>query len=383
MELAIDGLALSSEWGGMTTYARQIVRHLLLLAPENHYTLFVPEQQAVPFAASTNVSIKRLAARPAKINFYDWRVMWEQTLIRDALAKEPVDLYFGPTFMAPLKRPCPAVVTIHDVVFAIHPEFSPPGNLEYYGTWTPRIAQSAEGIITSSQDTKRLLTELWQIPPERITHAALAVSDLFSPLKDITRLKQLSARYKLAEGYILYVGGTFPRKNWKSLIRAYAQLPAQLRQKHKLVLLTGTSKNWGSNQVLQFFAEADLTPDLLATIVVLDFVAKEELVSFYHGAALFVYPSIYEGFGLPPLEAMACGTPVITSDAPAMNEAVAEAGILVAPLDVAGMAKAIQSVLLDPSLQAELRRKAIQRSQDFSWKKTAQATLSAFHRALA
>ena len=383
MRIGIDALPAGIEWGGLTTYVRQIIKHLMRIDKENHYILFIEKERRIPFIQSDNLSIKELSERPNMPKFYDSRVVWDQEHIGGALEEESIDLYFGPTFMAPLKRDCPAVVTIHDLIFMTHPEFSPPGNREYYGKWAKLSAESAQGIIAISQNTREMMISYWRIPQDRITVIPLAVGDEFKPIKDERKIGDVHRKYGLRDGFILYVGGTFPRKNLPTLIKAYALLQKDLRRKYQLVVLTGSSSGRGSERVRDLISSTNLDASIIEDIVIVDFVPQDKLVVLYNAATVFVYPSICEGFGLPPLEAMSCGTPLVTSNAPAMNEVAKDAGVLVDPLNASEISGALEKVLLNAGLRKELSSKGLKRSKDFSWERTARGTLEVFKRAMA
>ena len=381
MRIGIDALPACSEWGGLTTYVRQIIKHLTQIDTENHYVLFTERGGHVPFIQKDHLFIKELNKNPNIPNFYKARVVWDQEHIGSALAEEGVDLYFGPVFMAPLKRNCPAVVTVHDLIFLTHPEFSPLGNREYYGKWGKLSAESAQGIIANSQNTKKMIIRHWQIPEDMITVTPLAAGKEFQPITDEKKIAAVRQKYGLGDEFILYVGGTFPRKNLSTLLKAYGLIPANMRRKNRLVILTGNASDWGKESVSELINSANLDADIIKDIVIVDFVSKDDLVTLYNAATIFVYPSIIEGFGLPPLEAMSCGTPVITSNVPAMNEVIGDAGVLINPMDTSEISRALEKLLRSPSLREELSYKGLERSKDFSWKKTASSTLEAFKRA--
>ena len=154
-----------------------------------------------------------------------------------------------------------------------------------------------------------------------------------------------------------------------------------MRRKNKLVILTGNASDWGKESVSKLINSANLDAETIKDIIIVDFVSKNDLVALYNAATVFVYPSIIEGFGLPPLEAISCGTPVITSNVPAMNEVIGNAGVLINPMDPSEILRALEKLLQNPSLREELSYKGLERSKDFSWKKTASGTLEAFKRA--
>ena len=214
MRIGIDALPACSEWGGLTTYVRQIIKHLTQIDKENQYTLFIEKGGHVPFIQKDHLFIKELNKKPNIPNFYKARVVWDQEHIGGALAEKGVDLYFGPVFMAPLKRNCPAVVTVHDLIFLTHPEFSPLENRQYYEKWGKLSAESAQGIIANSQNTKKMIIRHWRIPEDMITVTPLAAGKEFQPIKDEKKIAVVRQKYGLKDEFILYVGGTFPRKTF-------------------------------------------------------------------------------------------------------------------------------------------------------------------------
>ena len=381
MRIGIDGLPACAEWGGLTTYVRHIIKHLTQIDKENHYVLFTEKKGQVPFIQTDHLFIRELDRKPNIPNFYDGRVVWDQERIGSALEEEAVDLYFGPVFMTPLKRNCPAVVTVHDLIFLTHPEFSPPGNKEYYEKWGKLSAESAQGIIANSQNTKEMIINHWQIPEDMITVTPLAAGKEFKPIKNEKKMAAVRQKYGLGDEFILYVGGTFPRKNLSTLLNAYGLIQANMRRKNRLVILTGNSGDWGKEKVRELINSTNLSANMLKDIVIVDFISEDELVTLYNAATLFVYPSIIEGFGLPPLEAMSCGTPVITSNVPAINEVMGDAGVLVNPMDASEISRALENVLRSPNLREELSYKGLERAKNFSWERTASGTLEAFKRA--
>ncbi|MEM7131518.1 MAG: glycosyltransferase family 1 protein [Chloroflexota bacterium] len=382
MRIGIDGLFACNNYGGLSIYSKQVIHHLLQIDAENEYLLFVEKESNVPVQPQSNLDIVALEKRPETTDFkdfYDARVVWDQEILSQAVEMSGIDLFFGPVFMAPLKRSCPAVITVHDLIFITHPEVYPVQTLGYYGVWGRLCAENAEGIVTISQDTARLLQERYTLPHEKISVTYAAAEESLKPADTTEDVSKIQEKYNFKPNYVLYVGGTFPaRKNYQTLIRAYAQLPKEIRHKHQLVFLTGSKKGSGVRKMNEFFQAEGFSSEITEDIVVIDFVEREELTSFYQGATLFVYPSLYEGFGLPPLEAMCCGTPVVTTTAPAMSEIVAEYGMLVDPLDVTEMAQAMENVLTEPQLQDTLSQKGLRRAQDFSWTQTAKLTLQAF-----
>jgi glycosyltransferase involved in cell wall biosynthesis len=236
-----------------------------------------------------------------------------------------------------------------------------------YRTLLPRTLKSADKIITISHHTKQDLTKYLKVPEDKIKVIHLAANENYKPLNE-NEINTIKQKYNLNYPFILYVGGLAPNKNVERLIKAYYKLKKQ-DVKHKLII-TGV-KRWKYKSIFETIDKLNLQKD----VIFAGYVPDEDLPALYNAADLFVYPSLYEGFGLPPLEAMACGTPVITSNASSLPEVVGDAGIMVNPYDVDELAKAMYEVLTNDGLREELSKKGLERAKLFSWKKCAEEHL--------
>jgi glycosyltransferase involved in cell wall biosynthesis len=254
-------------------------------------------------------------------------------------------------------------VTVHDCAFADHPEFYSRGYVGWYNWMTPRLLSRCRRVITVSEFSRRRIVEYGQIPPEKVAVIPNGVNPLGEQLTS-DRVSAVRERLKLPHRYALCVGSLEPRKNLRRLIDAWAWIAPQ--DGTKLVLVGATCqiyKNAGLQQM----------PD---SVLPLGYVDDADLPAIYAGALLFAYPSLYEGFGLPVLEAMACGTPVVCSNRTAIPEVVGNAALLVDPEDTDALAHAIARLLDDDVLRAELRLAGMQRAREFSWDRTAEQVWS-------
>jgi glycosyltransferase involved in cell wall biosynthesis len=263
----------------------------------------------------------------------------------------------------------PLVVTFHDVLALRFPELFTRRVAAYIRAASQRTASRAARITVPSEYTRSEMVELLDVDPARIVVTSEGAHERFRPTPRDERW--LRERFGIEGRYVLSVGTLEPRKNLIAALRAFDRLDAGCT----LVLAGGSG--W-RNEALH--AEIARTR---GTVVVTGFVSDDELVRLYGAAACFVYPSLYEGFGLPPLEAMACGAPVVTSDTASLPEVVGDAGLLVDPHDVDALAAAIASVLEDPARAADLRERGLERSRRFSWERTAQATADVYRDAVA
>lgn len=266
--------------------------------------------------------------------------------------KTHCDIIHCPTVSAPFlkKGKEKLIVTVHDISPVLFPNFHPVRRVMYFQHILPRLLRQADRIICDSESTKEDVIEHYNIQRNlRVVH--LGVKESFKPTKD----KEVLAKYNLPKGYILFVGTLEPRKNLNRLMRAFDMLSCQER-----LVLVGM-KGWGNHKF----------PD---NVIRLNYVAKEDLPAIYSHAKLFVYPSLYEGFGLPVLEAMACGCPVITSNVSSLPEVAGDAALLVDPYNAEGIAESIRKILIDKKLQKDLREKGMDRAKEFSWNKCAEET---------
>jgi glycosyltransferase involved in cell wall biosynthesis len=307
-----------------------------------------------------------IAARPAR------RALWEQTVLPALAVRRRLDVLHGPVNVVPLGAPCPLVVTIHDLAYLRRPEVVPARRRRYFETMTRLSVRRSRCVLAVSESTKRDVVELLGVAADRVVVTPLAADERFRPLPpgEIARFRQERG---LDKPYILYVGTVEPRKNLATLLLAFDRLAPDVP--HDLEI--GGPDGW-------------LTEGFYKTLSGLrhrervrrhDFVPAEDLPAWYGAADLFAFPSLYEGFGLPVLEAMACGTPVVTANVSSLPEVVGDAALTVAPEDEEALAEAIRRVLTEPELADGLRQRGLARAATFSWERTAAQTVAAYRQA--
>lgn len=292
------------------------------------------------------------------------------------LLKHPVDVYHEPNYLA-FRFPGPSVLTVHDLSWIRHPETHPQQRLAAMHRYFPRSLERTTAVLTDCHFVKQELVEMFGLNPERVTPVLLGISSEFHPC-DQQECNPYLAEHGLAFGqYVLSVGTLEPRKNIPALIDAYSLLPAELQRRFPLVLVG--MRGWLTSSL-----EARMKPLVERGVIKpLGYVPDAAMPLIYSGAAAFVFPSLYEGFGLPPLEAMACGVPVISSQSSSLPEVVGDAGILVDPHDIDAIVDALRRVLEDRAFAEKLAQQGMRRAAGFSWKQTAAETIDVYRRALA
>lgn len=333
--------------------------------------LLEAESGASAQAASLRPSLRtRLAGNRVAVRVYHALI---PQLQRWQLRAEQGAIYHSPNYFLP-PFPGRTVATIHDLSHHLHPQFHPAARIDYMRSALPDCLRRADHLITDAESVRQELVEHFGYPAERITAISLGASPSFrphSPQEASARIAQWDLQ---PQGYGLYVGTIEPRKNLDRLLTAYEALPQALRQRYPLVLAGGSG--WRSEHTHQRIARAASA----GWLRYLRYVSQEDLPALYAGARVFVYPSLYEGFGLPVLEAMASGLPVITSNCSSLPEVVGSAALQVHPEDVTALAQAIARALQDDPWRVHARAAGLQRSRQFSWQRCVEQTVQTYQR---
>jgi glycosyltransferase involved in cell wall biosynthesis len=303
---------------------------------------------------------------------------WEQIGMVRECHREGIELLHCPYFAAPLFLPARTVVTVHDVITLVMPEYRVRRESRMYSSLVAFTVRRADAIITVSDYSKRDIMRTLQIPEDRIHVIGNAVDTSCRPVSDARKIENVRERYGIGPKYLLYFGGFDVRKNVDRLLDAYAALPESTRNEYQLVI---------AGRLL--YPGHPLYPDprprirelgLEDHVVVTGQIREQDKAPLYSAATLYVFPSLYEGFGIPVLEAMACGAAVITSNLSALPEVAGEAARLVDPYDTQAISNAIGELLENEPLREELRERALARAQHFSWKRVAQQTLDVYNK---
>ena len=369
MRIGFDGTPLLGQRSGVGHYTGRLLAHLVQQRPEWEYMLFSNR----PFEP---LETELAHALPLVDNFGFSRFVWMQLMLPRIIRQRQPDLCHFPNNTAPLHLSRPSVITIHDASLFLHSRHHPRSRLLALRLLLPHVARRATAVITVSHHARQDLTLLLHLPSEKIHVIHEAAPAGFHPLGDPIQRRRLRARYNLPEQFVLFVGTMEPRKNLKRLIRAIAQL--RRRGCDTRLVLAGPD-GWLINGSLDKEIE---TLDLQDVVQNLGYVPQEDLPGIYSLATVFAFPSLYEGFGLPPLEAMACGTPVLTSRDSAMAEICGEAAFLVDPLQELAIADGLACLLADSEQREHLRQLGLARAQQYSWERTAGETAVVYENVL-
>ena len=367
MRIAIDAHSVGTKLGGNESYAVNLIEALAQIDSVNDYTIFV----------TTNEARDRFSNRWS--NFRVRSTLPHTPLIRIPLTlsaelrKHPVDVLHV-QFTAPPFCPCPVVVSIHDLSFEHLPQTFNRRSRTQLRLTVRRSARRAARILSLSEHTRRDIIETYGIQGERINAIPLAAGEQFKPVTDNRELQRVRHNYGIDGDYILTVGSIQPRKNLARLIKAYASLRGD-GPKDKLPKLVLVGKPaWLYDETFRTLDETGVKDGVVLT----GYVPEMDLPALYSGAICFVYPSFFEGFGLPPLEAMKCGAPVIVGNRTSLPEVVGEAALAVDPFDVDAIAGAIKQVVNNTTLRKELSLKGQERARAFNWLETARKTLQVY-----
>ncbi|MDO8886940.1 glycosyltransferase family 1 protein [Candidatus Oleimmundimicrobium sp.] len=348
-------------WSGVGTYSRGLLSALSKIDLENEYILFCNEESADLVPSAPNF-FKQVVNLP--IFSFKGQFKWAK-LLKEA----HLDICHFPLYVWPIFTPCPSVVTIHDITTMIFPETIPSLYKRIICGYMNRSAiKKSEKIITVSLATSADLTNLLNVPASKIEIIYEAVDERFKPVKDRALLSGVKEKYGIDGKFLLNVGNPKAHKNWARLIEAFAKLESDLK-----LVLVGTKGN-----VPRELSEQVKRLNLSEAVIFPRFISDEDMSSLYSAAEALVFPSLYEGFGLPVLEAMACGTSVICSNVSSLPEVVGDAAIKVDPMDVDDISRAMRLITEDFSLRNELVEKGLARVKEFSWEKTASKTLEVY-----
>jgi glycosyltransferase involved in cell wall biosynthesis len=374
MRIAIDYTAAIRQGAGIGQYVRNLVAALLTEDTVNQYTLLTSGRPTKehPFPTGPNVRGRSIFIPDRYLNilWYRWRLPLNATLFSGQ-----VDIYHGPDFaLPPLGKKLRKVVTVHDLAFLEHPEYAVPELVAYLKKIVPEAVEAADVVAAVSEATRQGLINHFKTPAEKITVVPIGVASHFRRITDPILLGATQHKYELKHPLVLGVGTLEPRKNHLNLIKAFAK--AARKKNGPAMLAIAGGKGWLYEETQRVVANLKLENK----VRFLGRVSDLELITLYSMADIFAYPSFFEGFGIPPLEAMACGAPTITSDTSSLPEVVGEAAILVNPHDVDALSQAITRLIDNEGLREELRQKGFQRVQNFSWPRTARKMLAVYQR---
>lgn len=366
MHVGIDARLVYHTRAGIGEYTLRLTNALSAAYPGDHFTLLQDNRQAQPLILADNVTIARTIV-PSHHRA-------EQYLLPFAVNRLQADVFHSPDFIPALHARGPAVITIHDLGFLIYPHFLTKDAAKYYGQ-IDRAVRRADGIIAVSQSTRNDLVRLLGVRDDKIAVIYEAADPLYRPMEPAVALQHVQALWDLPEDFILFVSTIEPRKNIGGLLRAYRRLRDDYKLTPALVLVG--ARGWLSDDIETLVDKLELR----SYTFFLGRVNSPDLHYLYSAARCLVHPAFYEGFGLTPLEAMACGTPVIVSNVSSLPEVVGDAALLVDPQSDEEITVALWRLLTDAPLRESLRIKGLQRATAFSWEHAAEQTMAVYHKA--
>ena len=362
MHIGFDAHSIGTGLGGNETYASNLIEALAEVDTHNRYTLYVTRQEAIDRYAHRwpNVTVRKTLPHTPLIRI-------PLTLAAE-LRRRPIDILHV-QYTAPPLAPCDTVVMIHDLSFEHIPETFKRRSWMQMRLTVRRTARSASHILTDSEYSRQDILRTYRLPPERVTTTPLAASSRFEPVND----RGVLDKYGISGDYILAVGSIQPRKNIARLIRGYSRMLSQHSDNAPRLVIVG-KRAWLFEDTIRAAAVSSANDKILFT----GYVPESDLAALYTGALCFAYPSYFEGFGIPLLEAMRCGTPTITSDRTCFPEVVGDASLIIDPFDEESIAAGLWRMISDAALREQLRSRGFVQSSLFDWRQTARLTLDVY-----
>lgn len=368
MKIAIDCRGINWYHGtGIGTYTDNLLKNLLNLDNENYYNLF---WSGLGYEKYEHKNTNFVMCSKKHHRFF------QQHYFPNNLENEKIDIYHVPQNGIGLSENinCLKFVTVHDLIPYVMPETVGDGYLNKFLKEMPYIIENSHGVLTVSEFSKRDILKFFPIDEDKVFVTPLAADDIFKPLDRISCSNYIKEKYNIKGKFALYVGGFSDRKNVHSLIQAFSKAYKNLGEDFSLLILGSYRDSDGP--LVRLADSLGMSEKIIFT----GFIPEIELPIFYNASSLFVYPSFYEGFGLPPLEAMSCGTPVISSNLSSIPEVVKDNGILIDPYNVKELQHSIEEVLNNTNLRSNLRKNSLLGAKKFSWENTAKLTLEAYNK---
>lgn len=366
MKIVINALGPSKVKAGIGNYLSNLINKLSIVDKKNKYIIFASSENKI-FYKTQNKNFFII-----DIGFWGrnnlLRIFWEQLILPVKLLEHKADILFSPGFVCPLIKAVKYITVIHDMTFFSHPQVHTFFKKLYFPFMIKRSVKRSEKIIAISYNTKKEIIKYIKIPPEKIVVTHLSANK-FSKSNIIDEKKFLLEKYKIKSDFLLFVGMIEPRKNLDLIIEAFKKFSDKTI---KLVIVG--KKGWMVDDLFEKIKLKNLDEQIIFT----GFVPDNELEIFYKTAKVFLYPSLYEGFGIPVLEAMTTGCPVITSNISSLPEVAGDAAILIDPENSEELSDAVNKLINDVKIREELVKKGFENTKKFSWKKTAKQTLLVF-----
>ncbi len=372
MKIAIDGTIVREEITGTGFYITNLINGLIKIDNLNNYYIFGDEQYLRKYIKIDKDNFKVVHKRFKNRII---RVLWQYFISPFELKRLKIDILHSPNYITPLfKIGFKIILTIHDLTFLLFPEKYTITKRLLFGKMIPVFIKKSDKIIADSENTKEDILKFFSVPEDKISIAYVSYPDYYNHSIDRRKAKYIVKKYGIERDFMLYVGMIEPRKNIISLLKAFVELDKDL----ELDLVIVGKKGWYFKEIEQYM-ESTVNLRLENKIIFTGYVSEHELKYFYRSALMFVYPTLYEGFGLPPLQAMACSTPVITSNVSSLPEVVGNAAIKINPHDLDELKNSIKWLYTDVEKRGELIKKGLENSNKFSLEKVALNVLSVYN----
>jgi glycosyltransferase involved in cell wall biosynthesis len=361
--IGVEARTLLGQPTGVGRYLRHLLKEMLALDPTIRFRLYFDRDGDDGLGADPRIERRRVRGRGMNA------LRWTHAALPRLMRSDPPPLAHFPFYTLPWSPPCPAVVTIHDITFTLRPEWFPWRSRVAFGLFARRSARRAAHVLTVSETSRRDLIGAYALDPAKVTAVPLAAGEEFAP-RPPAESEAAARRHGLERPYLVHLGSLHPRRNLERLLDAVAGQPIAL------ALVGRVERPYASVEPMI------RARGLEGKVKHLGYVPEGDLPALLGGALALVYPSLYEGFGLPVLEAMACGTPVLTSNVSALPETAGEAAILVDPSSTEEIARGIRDLIGSAELRDRLRAAGLARARSFSWRRTAEGTLAVYARVL-
>jgi glycosyltransferase involved in cell wall biosynthesis len=376
MRIGINLHTLVGEYTGVQRSIAEMTRALCAEAPEDEFLAYVPlgwKNHAVLCAENLEFCRSWIPAGNRTL-----RIAWEQFVLQARVFRDGLDLFHAPCYVMPAWMLKPAVVNVHDILAFTHPEYCRRGNRVHFQRMLPKTVRRARRIIVPAHPVKRDLVDAFEgLGADRVRVIPWGVGECFRPVEDPAVRAAAALKYGLPKRFILHVGRAEPKKNLFQLVQAYFVATVNRGLPHRLVL--AGPKGWGVEKLDRFIVEHGLESKVLR----IGYIDDADLPALYSMAECMVFPSLAEGFGLPVLEAMACGTPVLASTLAVLREVAGDAAALVEAGSLPELREALETILCDEEKRAELSEKGRARAAEFTWAAHARKTLEVYREVLA
>jgi len=373
LRIGINARYLQRHITGIERYTMELIKSMSEIDDIDRFMLFFNKHEKVPEITKSPNFENYVSPFPTKMVFM--RILWEELILYREIKKKKIDVFHGPSFVVPFFKPkrCKYVNTIHDLSWFYYPESFTFFNRLFFKLFLPRSIKNSDIVIADSRSTKKDIIKFFHAEPAKIKVVYLGIDEDFSKSAENGVNEGILRKYKIPKEYILSIGSLLPRKNVVNMIKAFNGLKKK-GLKEKLVIIGREA--WLYEQIFSVIKDLGIEEEVIFT----GYVGDKDLPYLYSMAKLLLFPSLYEGFGLPILEAMACGCPVITSNVSSMPEVAGDATVLIDPKSVKEITAAMDSIINDRKLRSKLIKRGYEQAKKFSWKKTAEETLDIYNK---